>query len=417
MKLRSSFLVLFLITSFYNAQTYTLADLEDSFLKNNYWLIAKKLNVNRADAEILQEKLWPNPTLSVSEVNLWANPPVEEMPPLFGNYGRTQQISVELEQLIVTAGKRKKRVDLKNLEKNSSLYEYEELILNLKKELRESFYEIQNTNEQLSVIASQLQLFQNLEQQYARQSQLKNVSRVDYLRIQTEVKSLRNEMVSLQLDQRENLSDLEILTQIPALSIDNLQFRKAELNKSILLPNDIVSTFENANPTFLNQKNSLLMADKSYELARAERVPDVALQLGYDRGGNIMQDFIGLGFSIDLPIFNNNKGNIKAAKYVSDQESVQIAAVKWELESKIKKSIQQLVDLEIALNLYSDEEVAEQNTMIDNYQKQFQNKQVTLLEMIDFLDAVRTAKSSQADLQENYFKTFEEIQYLIGKDL
>lgn len=417
MKLRSSFLVLFLITSFYNAQTYTLADLEDSFLKNNYWLIAKKLNVNRADAEILQEKLWPNPTLSVSEVNLWANPPVEEMPPLFGNYGRTQQISVELEQLIVTAGKRKKRVDLKNLEKNSSLYEYEELILNLKKELRESFYEIQNTNEQLSVIASQLQLFQNLEQQYARQSQLKNVSRVDYLRIQTEVKSLRNEMVSLQLDQRENLSDLEILTQIPALSIDNLQFRKAELNKSVLLPADIVSTFENANPTFLNQKNSLLRADKSYEIARAERVPDVTLQANYDRGGNIMQDFIGLGFSIDLPIFNNNKGNIKAAKYIADQEAVQISAVKWELESKIKKSIQQLIDLEKALNLYSEEEISEQNTMIDNYQKQFQNKQVTLLEMIDFLEAVRTAKNSQADLQQNYYKTFEEIQYLIGKDL
>lgn len=406
-----------MLTGFYKAQTYTLADLEDHFLKHNYSLIAKKLNINRADAEILQEKLWPNPTLSVGEVNLWANPPVEEMPPLFGNYGRTQQITVELEQLIITARKRKKRIDLKNLEKNNSLYEYEELILNLKKELRESFYEIQNTNEQLSVIASQLQLFQNLEQQYARQSQLKNVSRVDYLRIQTEVKSLRNEMVSLQLEQQENLSDLEILTQIPALSIENLQFRKAELNKSILLPNDIVSTFENANPSFLNQKNSLMMADKSYELAKAERVPDVTLQVNYDRGGNIMQDFIGLGFSVDLPIFNNNKGNIKAAKYVADQESVQISAVKWELESKIKKNIQQLVDLEKALNLYSDEEVAEQNTMIDNYQKQFQNKQVTLLEMIDFLESVRNSKNSQADLQEKYNKTFEEIQYLIGKDL
>lgn len=417
MKLRSSFLVLFLITSIYNAQSYSLADLEDHFLKNNYWLIAKKLNVNRADAGILQEKLWPNPTLNVSEVNLWANPPVEEMPPLFGNYGRTQQISAELEQLIITAGKRKKRVDLKNLEKNSSLYEYEELILNLKKELRESFYELQNTNEQLSVIASQLQLLQNLEQQYARQSQLKNVSRVDYLRIQTEVKTLRNEMVSLQLDQRENLSDLEILTQIPALSIDNLKFLKANLDKSVLLPSDIISTFENANPTFLNQKNSLLMADKSYEIALAEKVPDVTLRANYDRGGNIMLDFIGLGFSIDLPIFNNNKGNIKAAKYVADQEAIQISAVKWELESKIKKSIQQLVDLEKALNLYSDEEVAEQNTMMDNYQQQFQNKQVTLLEMIDFLEAVRTAKNSQADLQQNYYKTFEEIQYLIGKDL
>lgn len=417
MKLRTTILVLLFFASFSKAQKYKLADLEDHFLKNNYWLIAQKLNVNRLDAEILQEKLWPNPTLTVDEVNLWANQPVEEMPPIFGNYGRTQQISVGLEQLIVTAGKRKKRVDLKNLEKNSANYEYAELILNLKKDLRDSYFEVQSANEQLLVLESQLQLFQNLEKQYARQSQLQNISKADYLRIQTEVKSLRNEMVALQTEQIDNLSSLEILTQIPNLSAESLDFSNSKIDKSILLPNDLTEIFTNTNPNYLNQKNTVLMADKAFDLAISERVPDVTLSLGYDRGGNIMQDFIGLGFSIDLPIFNTNKGNIKAAKYVADQESVHISGIKWELENKIKKNVQQLLNFENTLKLYSEEEIKDQNLIIENYQKQFQNKQVTLLEMIDFLEAVRTSKSSEAELHENYYKTFEEIQYLIGKDL
>lgn len=100
------------------AQNVTLDNLEAAFLQKNYALIANKFNVDRIDAEIIQEKLWQNPTLSISEVNLWKTYNVEEQPYLFGRYGKNQQISVELEQLIETAGKRKKRVAIKELEKN-----------------------------------------------------------------------------------------------------------------------------------------------------------------------------------------------------------------------------------------------------------------------------------------------------------
>ena len=50
------------------------------------------------------------------------------------------------------------------------------------------------------------------------------------------------------------------------------------------------------------------------ELQNAMKTPDVAVSIGYDRGGNIMKDFIGLGVSMDLPIFDRNKGNIRGSK-------------------------------------------------------------------------------------------------------
>ena len=104
------------------AQPYGLPQLEAQFLQQNSELLASKFNIEKADAEIVQEKLWSNPTLSISEVNLWKTYQVEEQPFLFGKYGNNQQISVELEQLIETAGKRKKRIAVKELEKKNSIF-------------------------------------------------------------------------------------------------------------------------------------------------------------------------------------------------------------------------------------------------------------------------------------------------------
>lgn len=99
------------------AQKVTLENLEAAFLQKNYELIASKYNIDKVDAEIIQEKLWSNPTLSISEVNLWKTYNVEQQPYLIGKYGRNQQVAVELEQLIETAGKRKKKSSNKAIRK------------------------------------------------------------------------------------------------------------------------------------------------------------------------------------------------------------------------------------------------------------------------------------------------------------
>jgi len=81
------------IASVAHAQQYSRQDLEDQFLKNNYQLLAGKFNISKADALIVQERLWSNPNLSIAEVNLWSNRTAESFPALFGgNRGTHQQI-------------------------------------------------------------------------------------------------------------------------------------------------------------------------------------------------------------------------------------------------------------------------------------------------------------------------------------
>ena len=397
------------------AQSYTIQDLEAQFLQKNYLLIANKLNIDKADAEIVQEKLWNNPTLSISEVNLWKTYQIEEQPYLFGKYGKNQQVSVELEQLIETAGKRKKRVAIKQLEKNNALFDYEELLRELKKELRQSFYTLSRINQEENQLQNMLNLFTQMSNQYERQSKLQNVSKADFYRIQTELLGLQKESVLLENEKIDGLNKLRLLTQNSELNIDQLQF-ETSIKSQNQLPFDLKNSAKNQNIGLKKQENELNLAKNQLILEKAQRTPDLTFQLNYDRGGNIMRDFVGVGVSVDLPIFNTNKGNIKAAKISIEQQLANQNAYQLELDQSIDRLQNQLKKIEETLNFWSSEKEQEQNLMIENYKKHLQNKHITLMEFIDFTQAYREAQQAYLELQETYKHTYEELQYIVGKD-
>jgi len=393
-----------------------LHQLEASFLQNNYALLAHKFEIGSAEAEVVQERLWPNPTLAISEVNLWTNGTTETLPRLFGNYGRGQQVSVELEQLIETAGKRSKRVAIKELEHRSSVFAFEELVRELKKELRQTYYQLSSLSQERMQLAAIVDLFTQLNEQYGRQAALQNISKVDYYRVQSELITLRKELADLENDVAEYLETLRVLTNIDGLSLTQLTFGSDDNITVKPVPIDMLTMALDQNIGLKRQSLQVEQAGKQWQLEKAQRRPDLTLQLGYDRGGNIMQDFIGLGVSMDLPVFNRNKGNIKAAKFQLEKEEASQQALKWELENAVVRLQGQLQRYQTALAAWPIEAAQEQQDILNRYKKHLQSGQVTLIEFIDFTQASRDAHKAYLDTWENYNITYEELQYLVGKD-
>ncbi|MGV0997291.1 TolC family protein [Empedobacter falsenii] len=398
------------------AQNITLDNLEAAFLQKNYALIANKFNVDRIDAEIIQEKLWQNPTLSISEVNLWKTYHVEEQPYLFGKYGKNQQISVELEQLIETAGKRKKRVAIKELEKNSALFEYEELLRELKKELRQTYFSLARIQSEKKELQNSVDLFEQMMTQYQRQADLKNVPKADFYRLQTELIGLQKDQIELENQEIEYINKLRLLTQNSDLNVNEIDFSRFN-SHSKSIPFNAKQLAKEQNIALKKQENEINLAEKQLILEKAQRTPDLTFQMNYDRGGNIMRDFVGVGVSIDLPIFNTNKGNIKASEIVLNQQQITKNALHSELDISIDRLQNQINQLDKALIQWKKLNNQEQLTMIDNYKKHLQNKQITLLEFIDFTQAYRESQKAYLDLLENYQNTFEELNYIVGQDL
>lgn len=409
-------IILIGFTTFVKAQTYTVADLEQQFLEKNYVLIAGKYNIAKADAEIVQEKLWPNPTLSISEVNLWKTYQIEEQPFLFGNYGNNQQISIELEQLIETAGKRKKRVAIKQLEKNSAIFDFEELMRGLKKELRQNYYSLNRIQTQEILLNSIVSLFTQMNSQYERQAALKNIPTAEFYRIQTELIGLQKEKIELEKEKTESLNKMRLLTQNASLDLSDIRFSDLPfVSKEI--PLNIKDQAKENNIALQRQLNETGIAQNQLQLEKALRVPDLTFQVNYDRGGNIMRDFVGVGVSVDLPIFNKNKGAIKAAKHTIDQQVTQQQALEIALDQSVQQLQSQLSIINQSLQKWSGMQTKEHEQMIENYKKHLQTKQITLLEFLDFTQAYREAQQAYNELVENYHHTIEELNYLTGKEL
>ncbi|NQD71401.1 TolC family protein [Sphingobacterium shayense] len=399
-----------------SAQSYNLVQLEEDFLTNNYMLIAAKYNIAVAEATVVQEKLWPNPTLSIDEVNLWANRGSEVLPPLAGSYGRHQQISVELQQLVETAGKRNKRIAISKLETRAAIAEFEALVRELKRDLRQTYYRALRQKHDQIQLDTVVALFEQLSTQYARQAKLKNVSYSAYQRIQAELINLRGERAVLEEDITRSIHMLATLTTRQDITIDKLEDGDAFRSRTSRVPAELEVLAAEGNTTLLQKKIAVEIAQGELSLEKANAKPDLTLQLGYDRGGNIMQDFVGLGISMDLPVFNRNRGNIQAARESIKMGKVNQASARWALESEVKKNRDLLQKYEQTLVSLSAESIDEQQEMIGKYKKHLQNKQITLIEFIDFVEAIRQADRTMLTVWENYNNTYEELQYLSGND-
>src|SRR5690606_7079943 len=130
-----------------------------------------------------------------------------------------------------------------------------------------------------------------------------------------------------------------------------------------------------------NYSNKLLAYEK------AQRVPDLTFGMNYDRNGNTMLDFVGIGVSFDLPIFNRNKGNIRKAQISIENAKVQKEQTVLTIENEISlsyKSLQQAIDF---LNKIETDYEADLDLLLENYTKNFTSRNVSMLEYFDFMDA------------------------------
>ena len=395
----------------------TQHEVEQRFLSSNLQLLAQQFEINLAEADILQAKLWHNPTVSLSEVNLWHNASSEKLPHLFGQKGQYQQIGFSIEQLIETAGKRKKRLQWLQSEKKSKELEFQELLRLLKLELRQTLYEYQALQEKSELLLTQLALFDQLEKAYALQVNKGNISAMEWVRIAAEKQQWEYENHEIELEKIEAEQKIKAFIHLKA----DTPFVFLSSEKLPLLPKTTSAelyreSLENRTDYKWAQQQ-IVTYQQGLDLEKASKIPDVTLGIQYDRGGNIMRDFVGIGASIDLPLFNRNQGGIKKAEIQLEQSKKNIEYKENEIQLDIEKRWKQLLQLE-KITLHQNKDFQEQLTnALAIYTKNFQNRTLSFLEFMDFVEMYQNQMKSSIENKKNYLQTFEELQYHVGKDL
>lgn len=416
----------FVFGSYLHAQdTLSLSreECEGVFLKENLLLIAEKLKISQSEALVQQAKLWPNPSFTLDQVNFWATnyqtQGQEVVPPLWGNVGRNQQFGMEIEQLVLTAGKRKKLMALERVGVDKAGVYFEELLRNLKTEFRSLIAELQYIQGIEAAYREQLTSISKLTVSFQSQVQRGNISKGEYVRLKALELALTGELNDLKNDRNTVQKELKSLMRLNPLTTlvitDNPGAVTHDLSK--LRAADLI---EQAKSNRQELKLAELEKDyysKLYAYERAQRVPDLSLKAAYDRNGNTMLDFIGFGFSIDLPFFNRNQGNIKYAETGLEIAKIENEFRQLSVENEVVAAYQNLL---IASDFRNNIEPGYEQTLDDllkHYASNFQSRNISMIEFIDFLDAYLDNKKIILEAEKNVNQKLEELNYAVGTEV
>lgn len=399
-------------------------DVEILFLKQNLQLIAERLNIDLADAAIVQAKLWDNPELSVGSVNLWSTDAQREgekefIPPLFGSFARNTQFSVELSQLIQTAGKRGKLIKREKVSKEIAIQEFEEVLRGLKVEIRKSANEIIYLQSYQKILSEQKSSLGQLITAYQKQVAQGNIAKSELLRLQSSLLELENESNDIQIDMNEQQKTLKTLLNIPpSILIEIEDNTETTQNPDDLSLANLLEMAAEFRPDIKTSRLQTQYHEKSLAYEKAQRVPDLTLNANYDRFGGVWKDFIGFGVSFDIPFFNRNQGNIKAARISRDQ-SIHLAELQQnQAQHEVAEAFGNYV---LAYHFYKrvseNSLLSELDGMLTIYTKNLMNKNVSMLEFIDFMDSYKTNKETLLSARKKVNIQFEELQYTVGSDI
>lgn len=422
---RSILFIIALLISFGSFAQDTIrlsrSESEAIFLKENLLLIAERMKVPEAEALVQQAKLWPNPNLTVDQINLWATKGQtggqEVSPPFFGNFGRNQQIGMELEQLIETARKRKKEVAVEQVGVEKAQVEFQGLLRELKQELRSKMTGLQTLELKKTIFETQLASVRKLNQAYQNQVKQGNVPKNEVARLKAlefeiskELREIAEESFELQAVMRQllKLNSYDVIQISDALEFDLTKYK-------LLSPNQLLTEADRPDLKLTQLEETYY--SKVFDLERARRVPDVTLHAQYDRNGNTMLNFFGIGASIDLPLFNRNQGNINHAKINIDKARVLAEHQSLNVNTEIMQAYQSFRN---AIEFY-DSIDADYEKSLDEllavYTQNFMNRNISMLEYLDFVDTHQDSKEIIIEARKDLREGLEKLNYAVGKDI
>ena len=392
---------------------------EKQFLEKNLQILAERCNISIADAAIVQAKVLNNPTIGLGDVNFWNPNAAAEVDNLPATFGNNIIFSLELEQMIRTAGKRRKGIDVEKAAKEIAIQEFELFLLGLKTELRMLLNETIYLQSYLDVIKIQAESINNLVEVYKVQSAKGNIAKSELIRLQSSLIELQTEQNELLMDLHKQYKELKILLNLtPETDILITNSVSETKNPNEMSLEQLLEMAKNSHPEFLLSDLNIKYNEKVLAYEKSQRSPDVAVSLNYDRYGGVWQNFIGFGIALDIPVFDRNQGNIKIAQLSIEQSQYNAEYQKNVILHEVSESYEHYT---LNYNFYKklmDNDFSEDlENLFDAYSRNLLNKNINMLEYIDFMDSYKTTKQAILIAKKNVDTSFAELQFSVNNSL
>lgn len=403
-----------LFASLLGAQTVavTLDDAIREALEKNLALFAERYNVSIADARIIQARLRPNPVLTGGADYLDA----------FGTgFNQTNQAgpaeyTARLDYLIERGGKRERRVDVAENAKAVAQLQLLDTTRQLVLDVENAFVEVQAAKENLQLAQENLRALNEVVNINATRVKAGDLSHVELIRSRLAALQFQNSVRTAELRLQQAKSKLELLLgrTTPVASFDVTG--PIRRDTTLLVPDELKAEAFQRRPDLLALERDQARSQADIRLQLAQGKIDYTLSAQYHHQfDNAQGDSLGLFFSVPLPFYNRNQGEIARATLESKQIEARIRALQASISTEIQTAFQQYDSSRGLLENVEKNMLTEARDVRQITEYSYRRGEASLLEFLDATRAFNETMQAYNEARADYARSLYLLDSVSGK--
>jgi len=361
-------------------------------------------SIRAAEAGRLQAGLLPNPELGLQLEDIAGTGEVSGV--------RGLETTLLLSQLLELGGKREKRELAAARNVGVIEADYEIARLDVLAEVARRFVHVARDQSLLEVAESAVELAEQNRAAVEQRVAAARAMRAELSRAEIELARAR-----IRLEHREHELRAAKRRLAAGWGSDRVGFERVEADLFDLPgTQDLQALLDELRRSpdmrrFLSERR---LRDAELELARARAVPDARLGAGIRRLEGINEQALMLNFSMELPVFDRNQGNIRAARERIGQVAVDETATYIEAQSLLFTTYQELIHARTEADTLREVVIPQSHRALQSFEDGYAAGRFSYLEVADARREFIEVRAEAIRAAASYHGYLIEIERLTG---
>jgi cobalt-zinc-cadmium efflux system outer membrane protein len=375
----------------------TLAQVLDLARTKNPTILAAEQNLSAVRAQEIQAGVRQNPNLGFTGSD------ITEPSSVNNPYAYSLQVS----RLFERGDKRKWRLEDARATTGQTKAQLEDSIRQTELTVKTAFTHMLIAKESLELSSASLKDFGHEVDIAHDRFKAGDLGKLDFERLDLQLGDFESDEANDIINLRQASDQLQTLIGVESPSED------FDITGDIIPPtlsqtkDQLVQTALTNRPDYAAAHFGVAAADANSRLAIANGTADPTLEAEYDRSGT--ENSAGFSVNIPIRIFDRNQGNKQTARFQADASRLTETAARYQVISDVDQAWVGYVQAKRLSDRYGQHYLDESHDVLSIAQYAFQHGGIAL---IDYLDALRDARSTSLDALNAYQQTWLAIHQL-----
>ena len=384
----------------------TLEEALSRTLRSSPDLTVAMEELHAVEAEVLQAGRLPNPELTVSLENVAGD----------GAYQDTDaaELTVELSQPLELGGKRRLRREAADIQRDLAASEQQWAHAEVLATARQRYTAVLAAQENLNLAREQAELAEQSLAAAEERIKAGKAPTIDRLRLQGEASLARLAVVQAERTLETACQALAACWGEPAADFTRVAGSLAKLPD---LPEfaEVEKSLEQT-PAAASRRLGALLHAKQLEQARARRIADPSLTVGWRQFEESNEQALLFGIAIPLPLFNQGQHEVAAASSRFNAAQARELSTRNQLRSTLQTAWQALADARAEAETLTSQVVPGAAEGFAAADFGYRAGKFGLIELLDAQRTLFEARQRQLDAQTASHLAAIELQRLLGRE-